>query len=213
MPDTLLEEGKTYRIPLKINVKSLSALQFALKINQDWGEIVDVNSGDLPNFSESNYAIFKEKGLVATAWSSNYETQQVKTILYVTVKAKKMVRLSQLLFLKDDFTEGVAYNAVGQGKSLKLQFTPTANELTVLPNYPNPFSDETILPFILPKDEFVQIKVYDLAGKLVKEVYQSFTKGYNEVKLNISTPSVNGILICHFMTTNKTIERKMILMR
>ena len=213
MPDTLLEEGKTYRIPLKINVKSLSALQFALKINQDWGEIVDVNSGNLPNFSESNYAIFKEKGLVATAWSSNYETQQVKTILYVTVKAKKMVRLSQLLFLKDDFTEGVAYNAVGQGKSLKLQFTPTANELTVLPNYPNPFSDETILPFILPKDEFVQIKVYDLAGKLVKEVYQSFTKGYNEVKLNISTPSVNGILICHFMTTNKTIERKMILMR
>jgi hypothetical protein len=101
----------------------------------------------------------------------------------------------------------------GEGKPLKLKFETTSDKLTVLSNYPNPFTHETVIPFILPKDELVDIKIYDVTGTLVKQVNQSFAKGYNEFRLNLTTPSVNGILICRFTTGTQTIERKMILMR
>jgi Concanavalin A-like lectin/glucanases superfamily/Secretion system C-terminal sorting domain len=215
LPETFLEEDKTYQIALKINVESLSSLQFALKINPEWGEIVGINGGDLPQLSEAHFAVFKDKGLITTAWSSNqaFHTDQSTTVFYLNFKAKKRGKLTDIVSLKDDFTEGIVYDANGGGKPLKLKFSTNSEQLTVLQNYPNPFSNETIIPFILPKEEVVDIKIYDVTGKVVKQVNQSFTKGYNEFHLNLTPPSVNGILICRFTIGAQTIERKMILMQ
>jgi Secretion system C-terminal sorting domain len=215
LPEMLLEQGNTYKMALKTTVKSFSALQFALKINPEWGEIVGINSGDLPQFSETNYAVFAEKGIVSTAWSTTqaFQKEGEKSVFYLTIKAKKSGKLIEILSLKDDFTEGVVYDEKGDGKPLKLKFSTTSDQLVVMQNYPNPFNNETVIPFMLPKEDMVDIKIYDVTGKLVKQVNQSFAKGYNEFHLNLTTPSVNGILICRFTTGAQTLERKMILIR
>jgi hypothetical protein len=46
--------------------------------------------------------------------------------------------------------------------------TPLA--FLVKPNYPNPFNPATNIEFSLPKDAFTTIKVFDLAGRLVRTV-------------------------------------------
>ena len=47
---------------------------------------------------------------------------------------------------------------------------PTRYEL--YQNYPNPFNPETTIPFALPKETEVSIKVYNLHGKLVSEIFK-----------------------------------------
>lgn len=44
------------------------------------------------------------------------------------------------------------------------------NELTVT-CFPNPFTDKATLQFKLPEDDYIKIDIYDLSGKLVKNIY------------------------------------------
>ena len=39
-----------------------------------------------------------------------------------------------------------------------------------LGNYPNPFNTTTIIQYSIPKDEYVKLVVYDVTGKVVKEL-------------------------------------------
>lgn len=46
-------------------------------------------------------------------------------------------------------------------------------------NYPNPFNPETILEFVIPKSEFVTLKIYDLLGKEILELINEFKPAGN----------------------------------
>ena len=45
---------------------------------------------------------------------------------------------------------------------------PSVMETKLLPNYPNPFNPETWIPYQLAEDAHVQIRIYDVAGHLVR---------------------------------------------
>ena len=56
---------------------------------------------------------------------------------------------------------------------------------TLHQNYPNPFNPITLLSYDLPKDEFVNITIYDILGKMVKTlVNSSQTGGYKSIVWN-----------------------------
>ena len=45
-----------------------------------------------------------------------------------------------------------------------------AGKPTLLPNYPNPFNPETWIPFWLPEEGEVQIRIYDITGHLIRSI-------------------------------------------
>lgn len=47
---------------------------------------------------------------------------------------------------------------------------PPVTDTKLLPNYPNPFNPETWIPYQLAKAAHVQIRIYDVAGHLVREL-------------------------------------------
>ena len=52
-------------------------------------------------------------------------------------------------------------------------------------NYPNPFNLTTSLAYDLPKDELVNITIYDMKGKMVKTLINALqTAGYKSVQWN-----------------------------
>ena len=52
-------------------------------------------------------------------------------------------------------------------------------------NYPNPFNPKTTFHYEIPKDEFVNITVFDMIGREVKKLYSGFqTAGYKTVQWN-----------------------------
>ena len=52
-------------------------------------------------------------------------------------------------------------------------------------NYPNPFNPITLLEYDLPKDELVNITIYDMKGRMIKTLINGLkTAGYKSVQWN-----------------------------
>ncbi|OGC76239.1 MAG: hypothetical protein A2145_01120 [candidate division Zixibacteria bacterium RBG_16_40_9] len=48
-------------------------------------------------------------------------------------------------------------------------------------NYPNPFNASTTIKFALPVSSDVSLKIYNVAGQLVKEYKQQMNAGYRSI--------------------------------
>lgn len=55
-------------------------------------------------------------------------------------------------------------------RSLKLIVKPIPGEFKVFQNYPNPFNPETWIPYQLPEAGRVVVRIYDVMGRLVREM-------------------------------------------
>ena len=99
------------------------------------------------------------------------------------------------------------------------------HDLTYLPdkhslhqNYPNPFNPETIIPYDLPENIFVNITIYDLLGRQVKTlVNQVQNTGFNSIQWNATNdygePVSAGIYLYQIQAGTFYQTRKMALLR
>lgn len=99
----------------------------------------------------------------------------------------------------------------GELTDVKNEVIPT--KLVLEQNYPNPFNPTTSIKFSIPKQEFVNLKVYDILGKeittLVNEVKSA---GNYEVNFNASNlPS--GTYFYRIQSGNYVETKKMILIK
>ena len=78
-------------------------------------------------------------------------------------------------------------------------------------NYPDPFNPSTIIRYQIPKQSFVQIKIYDVLGKEVRSlVNQDKNAGEYEVKFDGSNLS-SGIYFYRITAGDFVATKKMIL--
>jgi hypothetical protein len=118
----------------------------------------------------------------------------------------------------------VAYDEAAPQDSIALQFTATSKttaindpaspvSFTVSQNFPNPFNPSTSIRYTLAEASQVTIDLYDISGKLL----YSLMKGYlqpGEYSLTIDgTRLSSGNCICVFRAGEKTISRKILLMK
>lgn len=79
--------------------------------------------------------------------------------------------------------------------------TPT--KFSLEQNYPNPFNPETNIDYIIPKETFVNISLYDISGKKIRElVNEKKQPGYYTVKLKGDELS-SGIYFYRLLTTSE----------
>ena len=216
--DKVLEKGKIYEIPIRMT-SSVTALQYALSVDKSMAQIVNITKGDLPNANDNNFGLFKNEGIVTAVWYQNAHQKLGETDTYtmfnLTIKPTTNTRLSEILSLNPVYTEGVAYDQLGKGAAVKLSFGNTnksVEKLTLLTNYPNPFSDETTISFILPKDAQVRLTITSVDGKLMKEVKGEYKAGYNRISVNKSDLNASGIFYYRLETTDHSASKKMVIM-
>lgn len=85
-------------------------------------------------------------------------------------------------------------------------------------NYPNPLNPETIIPYDLPENIFVNITIYDLLGRQVKTlVNQVQNAGFNSIQWNATNdygePVSAGIYLYQIQAGTFYQTRKMVLLR
>ncbi|MFA6468624.1 MAG: FG-GAP-like repeat-containing protein [Bacteroidota bacterium] len=69
-------------------------------------------------------------------------------------------------------------------------------------NYPNPFNPATTIPFYLPSDSFVSLRIFDILGRGVKTLISgSMSAGKHSVIWNASG-SPSGVYFCRLNVTN-----------
>ena len=86
-------------------------------------------------------------------------------------------------------------------------------DLSLSEAVPNPFNPSTMLTFTLPETGPVHLAVYDLTGRLVKELVRGLAaKGVNHVRFDgHELPS--GLYVTVLQASGHTVQRKMLLLK
>jgi subtilisin family serine protease len=85
-------------------------------------------------------------------------------------------------------------------------------------NYPNPFNPTTWIPFYVPKDGPVSIKIYNVKGELVRVVEDKWmNEGAHSTVWNSTDgrgrPAASGLYFCVMRFAGQTETRKLVLLR
>jgi hypothetical protein len=100
----------------------------------------------------------------------------------------------------------------------KVEFGKTPQVFALKSVYPNPFNSSVLIEFSLPSDEYARVDIFDLLGRKVVTLLNGKTSGgdYSVVwtgknRSNEDVPT--GIYFCMLTAGNKTITRKVSLLR
>jgi tetratricopeptide (TPR) repeat protein len=91
--------------------------------------------------------------------------------------------------------------------------TDLPTDYSLSQNYPNPFNPTTTIQYSIPKDEFVKLTVYDITGKVVKELVNGHkAAGRYSVEFNASSYS-SGIYYYKIEAGQYNSTQKMMLVK
>lgn len=121
--------------------------------------------------------------------------------------------LSQLLQLDQKVLVGEAYSANLAIEEVELVFRSTPiSAFELLQNEPNPFADQTAISFNLPYSGSVNLRVYDVTGKVILERNESYAQGLNTTVIKTGEIRTSGVLYYQLTFGNESSTRKMILL-
>ncbi|MFT4665309.1 MAG: hypothetical protein ACI8YQ_000803 [Polaribacter sp.] len=214
-----LETGESRIIEVKAkDFNSMLGYQFTMLF--DHLEVLDVTPGELPGMSIANFGTQAlEDGILITSWNTEEATSlsDGAVLFSISVKAESYVKLSEALQLTSRYTAAEAYaDKSGEATLLDVRVdfyennTPTISTVFELhQNRPNPFKDETVIGFDLPNGGAATLTIYDLSGRILMQMKDSYSKGYNEVSIQRNDLPVTGVLYYELSTGQHTALRKM----
>lgn len=87
------------------------------------------------------------------------------------------------------------------------------NQLTLSQNFPNPFNPTTEIRFSLSQESQVQLKVYDITGRLVKSLIdETLAAGVYQKTFNAGNLA-SGLYFYQLVTDQRVLSRKMMLIK
>lgn len=88
-----------------------------------------------------------------------------------------------------------------------------ADKILLGQNYPNPFSQSTVIGFQLSENSEVNLSIYNIKGQLIKTLFdKNLQKGEYNIKFNASNLK-NGIYYFTIETPEQSLSKKIILMK
>ncbi|TVR85525.1 MAG: HYR domain-containing protein [Saprospirales bacterium] len=200
---------------------SFTGYQFEFKFDNTKMELLDVvtDYSGLPNLNRDRFNMKPEEGQLRAIW---YHYQDVSNggdleLFRLRFRVNENVRPEDHFGLKyageSWFSEVYSENG---GKILEPSLVWSKQEVeeqfALYQNRPNPFSRETIIPFLLPNDMAVTLELTDVEGRLLKTIVIVGLKGMNEWRLsNDQLPE--GVIFYRLITDQWTASRKMLKLR
>lgn len=87
------------------------------------------------------------------------------------------------------------------------------NELRLLPNYPNPFNEQTIINFKLPLTTNVKLELFNIRGQLIEEILsKTLNSGSHQVQITAGDLA-SGIYILKLQAGEQTRLRRILLIK
>ena len=136
------------------------------------------------------------------------------TLFKLTFVAKFNGLLSEALNVNSDYTRSEAYNNSTEQMDVVLDFAKqdgmfTGDQFALYQNIPNPFLQETKISFHLPEAGNATFTVYDVTGRVLKQVEDTYAQGYNEIYFNSSDINTKGVLFYRLATATDSAVKKM----
>lgn len=232
-PAKMVQAGDSVVVELRAKSRdTLSTLQFTLTWNASllsFGR-VDTLGGFPPSAIPDEFGLANtNQGKLTYVWvSTNLKGLRIADSLEVFKIVFKATGTngtsSPLQFaasptqIKASNVNLVAIPVTTQEGSVKIGTTATNEQILSIPinglqlgqNKPNPFHNQTIIPFSLSEPDDVILSVYDFKGQQVLEKKGFYSAGTHEITLNTEGVLLNGLYV-YSIRTYHSVERKMFL--
>ena len=212
-PDQQLSAGETYTMECTARDFDVPGFQFTLDFDTEKLDFVEVKPAIA---SQGNFGLtLLSEGAITASWNEDLENISPEDAIFRLVfKAKTNGRLSEMLRLSSRYTRAEAYGQDGSLLDVKLLFggSQDASGFVLYQNKPNPFTQETVIGFYLPRPAPATLTILNVSGRLVSEVKGDFAEGYNEIRLKRQEFPSGGIFYYRLDTPTDSDVKMMILM-
>ena len=207
--------GDNVEIPVTANnFKDIAGTQFTISFDTDYAEFEGITPGAL-SMTEANFGhTFLSEGYVTSSWNEAkaVSADEDEVLFTINLVATKASNVSSVLEINSDITSAEAYtdNLESMGVQLTVNGQVEGEGYALFQNIPNPFGSETTISFRTPVDGPVTLTIYDVNGKLVKEISENFNKGTNSIMLNAAELQAKGIFYYQMEAAGFSATKKMI---
>lgn len=232
VPDCILKAGETVETLFSaFEFTDIAAYQFALWFDSTHLKLdqIEIIANELSLDETNNFGTYNaSSGELRTLWA---DTTSVSLPAAAPVFRLQFTvlqdgnHLSDVLRLDSSIMEAAAYDTSLAPRQVQLLFTDctltnqyeqgignTAAKLQLLQNRPNPFSDGTVIGFILPDASDAQLRILDVNGREILHIDKSYPAGYNEETLRLGELTSAGMLYYELTTPHGKLTRKMTLL-
>ena len=217
----MLQAGEEYLIELKSEAyDNMLGYQFAVQLDTRYVVPLDVNLDDVSNklhLSSDNFNQI-ENGLFVTNWfnSSPVSIEKDETLFALNIIAKENIALNQIIAIISNKLQPEVYDEAKNKSSVELQINQIALPeetfvFTLYQNQPNPFMEQSVIPFTLPIESNIVLTITDVSGKVIKSVEGKYDKGYHEIIIDRHDLSEAGVYFYQLKSGEYKATRKMIL--
>ncbi len=218
--DQLVEAGESVEVSFQAaDFKNIEGFQLSLGFDQQLLELEEIGqTTQLTGLTRESFGTaLVDKGVLTMSWFDSKPTSKDDgaALFSLRFRAKATALLSKALHLADGYTSAEAYPAGAAPLGLQLQFEQPLQSLPqadfqLFQNRPNPFADETIIPFYLPQPTEAVLSVYDVSGKLVLQRKASYAAGYQELRVSVGELSGAQLYYYQLKTERYMATRKMV---
>lgn len=173
---------------------------------------------DLPGHAERviisgqyAYVALHDKG-IALVDVLNPQNPVLEAYLESPGSAVDLALINQKIILADTYCLGLYEFEPSVGVQ-PVQTEEIPEEFFLETPYPNPFNPTTLLSYHLPQGAFVSLKIYDLSGREVAEIFRGFQQvGSYDITFN-GNGLPSGIYLAHLIAGSNQAVQKVVLMK
>jgi hypothetical protein len=216
-----LKAGQSYTVVFKAkDLAQIQGYQFTLNVDPSLAQIEELEYNG--TMKAENFGYFPEIGTLTTSYVRaplagapvGAEAGGEAILFTLTLKAKSNIALSRTLDINSRLTHTEAYNQNDEVMGVKLSFGASSidDRAALRQNVPNPFADETMIGFYLPKAAKGTLTIRDVKGALIYRVEGNYVKGNNQVILKQEQLRTSGVFYYTLQTNDFTATKKMVLL-
>ncbi|MBC7886064.1 MAG: HYR domain-containing protein [Saprospiraceae bacterium] len=206
--------GQSVQIPVIMSEDAdVSGFQFTVNFDTELFSLESLNGGII-GMTDNNFGFARlSDGIVTVSFNREnaFELLKGDHMFTLTLKAKANGLISQGLWIDSSLTPAEAYTQDNEVMNVDFNVSGRTSDAVVLyQNTPNPFKAVTMIGFDLPKAMNAKLSIYDVTGKVVKVINDTFLKGYNSIEINKNELGSVGILYYTLEADDFKATRKMV---
>ncbi len=209
------EKGKQVEVEFTSdNFDEILGYQSTIHFDEKVLELADIISGNA--ISEKDFGMtFLDKGILTTSWHSPAEKSfdSGEVLFTLVFNTKEIGEVASSIWMDGSLTTAEAYQKDGNPLGVKLELNDALEdaEVQLFQNEPNPFSNQTVIKFFLPKASEAIITITDVSGKVVRTIKNRYEAGMNQEILNKGDLPSQSVFYYRMQTEDFIGVKKMLL--
>jgi hypothetical protein len=210
-PNRILQSGSWNELPVYTNESSLlEAYQFTLHINYESGEQIDIRpstKGELFWYEKED-----EPGIITICWFKVGDEVIDTNDPVFTIRwfALQNGYLDNKIHISSDKTIARQYMSDKRKGQPVFEIESVGLSYALHQNEPNPFRNQTFVPYQIPEDMEVMISIFDSYGKQVYSITEHCKAGKGKMILDLSNLKQEGIYYYRMDAGTFSATKKMI---